>query len=86
MSDFPACQDCKHFYTELDLIPLCRRYAFERPDYISGKVYLVDRLAYQARENEDLCGFKGNGFELSEPEPEPRPSLISRIIRRLTYD
>jgi hypothetical protein len=61
-----ACKDCKYFYEEDNLIPLCKFHYFEKPNYIHGTIEKINMLAFQARESETRCGAVGKNFEQRE--------------------
>ena len=67
-----------------DDLPLysCKFHTFERPDYIEGRVVKIDMLAFDARKDENRCGFKGKNFEQREvPVEVPRVSTRTRLKR-----
>ena len=60
-SQIPACKNCKHYDTEMDF-PVCTFHYFEKPDYVSGVVYKINRFCVDVRKNKDLCGHEGKDF------------------------
>lgn len=42
--------------------PVCTFHYFEKPDYVSGVVYKINRFCVDVRKNKDLCGHEGKDF------------------------
>jgi len=65
----PACLECKHYYTEMD-IPFCKFHYFEKANYVTGTIHKMDILCVEARKDKKLCGHEGKNFEQREESYE----------------
>jgi hypothetical protein len=71
MTTIPACVNCKHYYSPstedaLFKLHLCEYHYFEKPNYLTGEVALICHDCYDARQDENMCGYEAKNFEQRE--------------------